>query len=193
MLRGLVIAPVLAASLIGAVTMNRLAPVSAQDATPAAECPSTTPDENKAMVAEYQKALFSGGDVSAYLAPDFVYHDPSGEDVAEPGNQDTESWADSRLEDFPDQTYSDDLVAADGDLVATYLSWTGTQQDDDEEMGVPETGKRADWVSAVFYRFECGKISDVWRITDDLGRLEDLGVITDEELQTAEPAATPAA
>ena len=38
MLRAFVVAPVLAATLVGAVTMNRLPVVSAQDATPAAEC-----------------------------------------------------------------------------------------------------------------------------------------------------------
>jgi predicted ester cyclase len=175
------------------VTVNRLAVVSAQDATPAAECTSTTPEENKAMLAEFQQALFSGSDVSGYLSPSFAFHDASGEVMNAPGNDDTTTWANSRREDYPDQSFNVDMVVAEGDMVAAYLSWSGTQKDDEEDTGVPATGKRADWVSAVFFRFDCGKIADVWSISDDLGRLEDLGVITEEELQSAEPAATPAA
>lgn len=192
MLRGLVVAPVLAATLVGAVTMSRV-PVAAQDATPAAECVSTTPEENKATLEEFLPALFGGGDPSAFLSADFAYHDPSGDVEDDPGNEDTTSWASSRREDYPDQKFTVDMIVAEGDTVAAYLSWTGTQKDDDEETGVPATGNQASWVSAAFFRFECGKIADVWTISDELGRLQDLGVITEEELQSAEPVATPAA
>jgi predicted ester cyclase len=192
MLRAFMVTPVLAATLVGAMTMNRLPVVAAQDATPAAECASTTPEENKAAVDGYLQALFGGGDPSGFLSSDFVYHDPSGDVDDAPGNEDTTTWASSRREDFPDEKFTDDMIVAEGDTVAAYLNWTGTQQDDDEETGVPNTGKRAEWVSSVFVRFECGKIADVWTISDDLGRLEDLGVISDEELQSAEAVATPA-
>jgi hypothetical protein len=57
---------------------------------------------------------------------------------------------------------------------------------------VAVTWQQADWVSAVFFRFDCGKIAEGWSISDNLGMLEDLGVITDEELQSAEPEATSA-
>ncbi len=193
MLRTLLVALVLTATLVGAVAINRLPVVAAQDATPAAGCASTTPEENKALVSEYIQALFSGGDISAYQSPDFVYHDPSGEVMDDPGTEDTTTFANNRREDFPDETFNVDMVVAEGDTVAVYLSWSGTQQDDDEEMGVPNTGQHADWVSAVFARVECGKVADIWQVSDDLGRLEDLGIITDEELQSAETVATPAA
>ncbi len=42
------------------------------------------------------------------------------------------------------------------------------------------------------FRIECGKIAEIWSVADDLGRLQRLGVITPEELQSAGPAATPA-
>jgi predicted ester cyclase len=111
----------------------------------------------------------------------------------DPGTEDTTTFANSRREDFPDQTFNVGMVVAEGDTVAAYLSWSGTQQDDNEEMGVPNTGKHANWVSATFVRVECGKIADVYRVSDGLGRLEDLGVITPDELQTAGAVATPAA
>jgi len=192
MLRAFMVAPVLAATLVGAVTFNRLPVVSAQDATPAAECTTTTSDENKALLGEFQQALFSGGDVSAYLSPDFAFHDQAGEAANTPGNEDTTSWASSRRADYPDETFNVDMVVAEGDVVAAYLSWSGTQKDNEEDADVAVTGQHAEWVSAVFFRFECGKIAEGWSISDDLGRLEDLGVITDEELQSAAPEATPA-
>jgi hypothetical protein len=129
MLRAYMAASVLAATLVGALTFNRLPVVSAQDATPAAECTSTTSDENKALLGEFQQALFSGGDVSAYLSPDFAFHDQAGASVNAPGNEDTTSWASSRRADYPDATFNVDMVVAEGDVVAAYLSWSGTQKD----------------------------------------------------------------
>ena len=51
----------------------------AQEATPAADCPATTPEENKELVDRWFAAL-SGGtsdDVAELAAADIVYHDPS--------------------------------------------------------------------------------------------------------------------
>ena len=43
------------------------------------------------------------------------------------------------------------------------------------------------------FRIECGKIAEIWAVADELGRLQRLGVITDEELQSVTPLATPSA
>jgi hypothetical protein len=51
--------------------------------------------------------------------------------------------------------------------------------------------REAEWVEAVFYRLECGKIVELWPVVDSLGRPRDLGIVTDEELHTAEAVATP--
>ena len=55
-----------------------------------------------------------------------------------PGNEDTTAWANSRREDFPDEKFTVDMIVAEGDTVAAYLSWSGTQQDDDEDDGRTE-------------------------------------------------------
>ena len=179
----------LGALMLGSLAAG-VAPVTAQDATPAMEeCAATTPEENKALVNEFFAAV-DGGDVSGLVAEDLVYHDPSGEG---PGDDEAQEWADERQEDFPDVALTVDLQVAEGDMVASYLTWTGTHQDDDEEMGVPATGMQAEWVGVAFHRIECGRIAEVWSVSDDLGRLQDLGVISDEELQSAETMATPEA
>ena len=79
-------------------------------------------------------------------------------------------------------------------MVASYQRSTGTQQGDvEDEQGVPATGLATEWVSMGIFRIECGKIAEIWSVADDLGRLQRLGVITDEELQSAAPLATPSA
>jgi hypothetical protein len=59
-----------------------------------------------------------------------------------------------------------------------------------KELDIP-AGLTSDWVSAVFFRIECGKISEVWPVSDRLAQLRDLEVITEEELQSADAMATP--
>jgi predicted ester cyclase len=97
-------------------------------------------------------------------------------------------------QDYPDLEVTVEQVIAEGDMVASYQRYTGTQQGDvEDERGVPATGLATEWVSMGLFRIECGKIAEVWAVADDLGRLQRLGVITDEELQSVEPVATPSA
>jgi steroid delta-isomerase-like uncharacterized protein len=166
----------------------------AQEATPAADCPATTPEENKALVERWFAALSGGAseDVANLAAAAIVYHDPSPREESQTGG--TEEWASDRGQDYPDLEVTVEQVIAEGDMVASYQRYTGTQQGDvEDERGVPATGLATEWVSMGLFRIECGKIAEVWAVADDLGRLQRLGVITDEELQSVEPVATPSA
>src|SRR5215212_12231069 len=164
----------------------------AQEATPTADCPATTPEENKALVERWFAAL-SGGmsdDVADLAAADIVYHDPSPGEESQTGG--TEAWASDRSQDYPDLQVTIEQVIAEGDMVTSYQRYTGTQQGDvEDEQGVPATGLTTEWVSTGFFRIECGKIAEVWAVADDLARLQRLGVITDDELQSVGPLATP--
>jgi steroid delta-isomerase-like uncharacterized protein len=166
----------------------------AQEATPAADCPATTSEENKALVERWFAAL-SGGtsdDVADLAAADIVYHDPSPREESQTGG--TEEWASDRGQDYPDLQVTIEQVIAEGDMVASYQRYTGTQQGDvEDERGVPVTGLTTEWVSMGLFRIECGKIAEIWAVADDLGKLQRLGVITDEELQSVAPVATPSA
>src|SRR5215212_5626480 len=166
----------------------------AQEATPAADCPATTPEENKELVHRWFAAL-SGGtsdDVAELAAADIVYHDPSPREESQTGG--TEDWASDREQDYPDLQVAVEQVIAEDDMVASYQRYTGTQQGDvEDERGVPSTGLATEWVSMGMFRIECGKIAEIWAVADDLGRLQRLGVITDEELRSVEPVATPSA
>jgi steroid delta-isomerase-like uncharacterized protein len=180
------------ALVIGVLTPGQSSPGAAQEATPTTDCPATTPDENKELVRRWFAALSgdAGEDFVAIAAADIVYHDPSPEEPAQTGG--TEDWAGDRGQDYPDLNVAVEQMIAESDLVASYQRYTGTQEGDvEDELGVPATGLGTEWVSMGLFRIECGKIAEIWSVADDLGRLQRLGVITAEELQSAEPAATP--
>jgi steroid delta-isomerase-like uncharacterized protein len=186
-----------ASTLIVALTIALFVPLLpsrgvAQEVTPAADCPATTPEENKELVQRWFAAL-SGGtsdDVAGLAATDIVYHDPAPQEESQTGG--TEEWASDRTQDYPDLQVTIEQVIAEGDMVASYQRYTGTQQGDvEDERGVPTTGLATEWISTGFFRIECGKIAEIWAVADDLGRLQRLGVITDDELQSVGPLATP--
>jgi predicted ester cyclase len=185
---------VLVATVLGTFLVVRLPAKSAQEATPAgAECPTTTVDENKALVSQLFEAIGANDEaaMAALMAADLEYYTPSkGEREGSP-----EGVFQGQRANFPDVTVTVDQLMAEGDMVAAYTSWTGTFQGDTavlfgKELDIP-AGSTSDWVSAVFFRIECGKISEVWPVSDRLGQLRDLGVITEEELQSVDAMATP--
>jgi predicted ester cyclase len=186
---------VLVATVLGTFLVVRLPATSAQEATPAgAECPTTTVDENKALISQLYEAIGANDEaaMAALIAADLEYYTPSkGEREGSP-----EGFFQGQRENFPEATVTVDQLVAEGDIVAAYTSWTGTFQGDKatffgNELDIPEAGLTSEWVSAVFFRVECGKVSEVWPVSDRLGQLRDLGVITVEELQSADGVATP--
>jgi steroid delta-isomerase-like uncharacterized protein len=167
---------------------------TAQEATPAAACVQTTPEQNVELVRSWFESLASGNseDVAALAAPDVVYHAPSSD--LPPQTDDAGTWADRRQQDYPDLTTTVEQVFASGDMVASYVRYTGTHSGDSEDaQGVPATGRGIEWVGMANFRIACGKIAEIWSVADDLGRLRRLGVITAEELQSVAPVATPTA
>jgi ketosteroid isomerase-like protein len=108
-------------------------PTFAQDSTPAADCVTTTPDENKAMVEAWFAALSSGSGegVGELAAEDIVYHDPSPDAETQEGG--AEEWADDRQADYPDMQVTVEQMLAEGDMVASMQRYTGTQSGDVED------------------------------------------------------------
>ena len=186
---------ILVATCLGAFLVVRLPATAAQEATPAgAECPTTTVDENKALISQLYEAIGANDEaaMAALMAADLEYYTPSkGEREGSP-----EGFFQGQRENFAEATVTVDQLMAEGDMVAAYTTWTGTFQGDKavffgNEFDIP-AGLTSNWVSAVFFRIECGKVSEVWPVSDRLGQLLDLGVITEEGLRSADAMATPA-
>ena len=186
---------VIVAVLFGARALDRLPATAAQEATPAAACPAMTAAENKEVVTQFLEAVHSGEDaVAADLTVDGITHYAPAKGERE---GDAEGFLRGQRASFPDATMTVDLLVAEGETVAAYVSWSGTLQGETaiisgQEVSIPEGQRDAAWVGALFFQLECGKIAEVRPVMDRLGHFMDLGVITDEHLQSADPIATPA-
>jgi len=75
---------------------------------------------------------------------------------------------------FPDAKMGLQLIAAEGDLVAFYMTYSGTHEG---QMGpFPPTGKKMSAECAGFHRLENGKIVETWVTWDNLAILSQLGL-----------------
>jgi predicted ester cyclase len=196
MRRSAIVALVVASALLGSDSL--LAPLlsGAQEATPTAvECPATTAEENKELVQHFLEAVNAGDEAAAgaLTANGITYHSRS--KVEREG--DAGGFLRGQLASFPDARMTIDLLVAEGETAAAYISWSGTLQGETamiagQEVSIPEGQRDAGWVGAIFFQIECGKIAEVRPVIDRLGHLMELGVITGEDLRSADAVASPA-
>lgn len=73
---------------------------------------------------------------------------------------------------FPDHDAKVVHMAADGDLVATYKTFTGTHRGD--FFGLPPTGRRVTIRVMDFVRYRDGKVAEHWNIIDQAGLMQQL-------------------
>jgi predicted ester cyclase len=76
---------------------------------------------------------------------------------------------------FPDLRVSVEDLIAEGDRVAARLRVRGTHLG--ELDGIAPTGRRVDCTGIVISRIEEGKIAEDWANFDDLGMMQQLGLI----------------
>ncbi len=75
---------------------------------------------------------------------------------------------------FPDATVETHMMAAEGDLVAVYITFAGTHT---APMGdIPATGKRMESETFGFHRLKDGKIVETWVTWDNLAIFNQLGL-----------------
>jgi predicted SnoaL-like aldol condensation-catalyzing enzyme len=173
------------------------ASVHAQNVTPAADCPATTPEENKALVEGYWNDVYNGKDpqaVTKYLADDYQRNNPSRPQPSEPGLDDDIVFVTENLKDYPDLETTIDKIMAEGDMVSILVTWSGTQSDSVTPWNAPAANKPVSYQYMVMYRVECGKLAEQWIVADYLSMMRQTGILTDDELATlgsAADAATP--
>jgi predicted ester cyclase len=61
----------------------------------------------------------------------------------------------------------------------------GTHEGNFADLGVPATGRQAEWNAGILWRVACGQLAENWVVTDRLTEYRQLGIITDDELTTA--------
>jgi steroid delta-isomerase-like uncharacterized protein len=76
---------------------------------------------------------------------------------------------------FPDQKWTIEELIAEGDKVVNRFTWHGTHQGD--FLGIPPTGNQVEVKGVVIDRFADGKIADTRILMDNLGLMQQLGVV----------------
>ena len=138
-----------------------------------------TTQDNKAIVQRWVDEVLNSRDVSdqspAYelVATDFVGHFP-GQPTLE-GLEAYRQFGAQYFSAFPDlQIMPEDLIA-EGDKVTMRYAWRGTHKG--ELMGIPPTGKQVVTSGISILRIANGKIAEQWDNFDNLGMLQQIGVI----------------
>jgi predicted ester cyclase len=75
---------------------------------------------------------------------------------------------------FPDLEFTIDLLFGEGDFVVGRWTVTGTHLG--PWGGHEPTGRRVSYSAVNIFRFEDGKVAEIWDHRDDLGLAEQLGV-----------------
>ena len=75
---------------------------------------------------------------------------------------------------FPDLTHRIDEFIAEGDMVSTRETLSGTHKG--EFQGIPPTGKKFEFSAICIWRFYDGKLAEYWSDGDILGLMQKLGM-----------------
>ena len=136
----------------------------------------TTIEQNKTIVREFIDRLFTKGDlgaVDAFLAEDFVNHDPP---FGAPADREGMRAAGAMFRAaFPDWHSDCGLLIGEGDLVVEQFTASGTQRG--EIMGAAATGRAVTLSGINVFRVRDGRIVERWGRLDDLGLLTQLGLV----------------
>jgi steroid delta-isomerase-like uncharacterized protein len=191
----------LVAILAGSILVpGQLGLISAHQASPAAgtDCPATTAEENEALVSRYYDEVYNGQDLTVIeelFAEDFIRHNVAVPQMdQQPGHADDIARVESWLAAFPDLQIEVEELVSTSDTVVSYLVWSGTQDGPLTQWDAPATGRTMARESLVVWRVACGQLAENWIVQDNLTMLRQLGIITDDELNTTgtPTVATPA-
>ena len=136
-------------------------------------------EASKAAVHRWVDEGINGGNeslIEELFAPNFVLHN-GGRDMVMNGAM-LKGWLRSNLTAFPDTIYTIGQVVASGDKVAWRWMMSGTQTGPLE--GIPPTGRAVTFTGITLIRFEDGKFAEMWDNSDNMGLMQQLGLIPDE-------------
>jgi len=132
-------------------------------------------EENKALARRYIEELFNQKNLATIdelNTPDVVLHNAS---MTIQGREPYKQFVSMYLTAFPDMHMTIEDMIAEGDTVAERVTIRSTHKGD--FMGIPPTGKQGTVTAIYIVRFANGKGAEVWANADDLGMLQQLGVV----------------
>jgi predicted ester cyclase len=138
---------------------------------------STTEERNKAQFRRTYDEMFNQGNLTIaeeLIAPDCVNHDiPPG--MNNRGPESARQVVGMLRTAFPDLHFTIEELIAEGDTVVGRVTMSGTHQG--PLIGIAPTGRAIRQAQAHFVRFRDGKGVEHRGLRDDLGLMQQLGVI----------------
>ena len=143
-------------------------------------------EENKATMRRYFGVFEQGNTelLDELLAPEYVNRSPATPDLPT-GPEGVKGVVTMFRSGMPDLRVVIEEMIAEGDKVATRYTLEGTHEG--ELFGVPPTGRRLSVGSISVERVSEGKIREHWRISDDLGMMQQLGVVPEPGQSEPDP------
>jgi steroid delta-isomerase-like uncharacterized protein len=133
-------------------------------------------EENKAIARRGYEAINQNNldALDEVVAPDITDHDPAPGQA--PGLEGVKQWFSSMHTAFPDFRMNVEDMIAEGEKVVARVRLSGTHQG--EFMGIDATGNRVTITGIDILRINAdGKIMERWGNFDDLGMMQQLGVM----------------
>jgi steroid delta-isomerase-like uncharacterized protein len=135
-----------------------------------------SPEENKAVVRHFVEEVFNQGNLAAvdrFLAAE--YRDANALPGQEPGREGAKRAFSLYQEVFPDLRYTIEEMIAEGDTVVTRVTFRGTHRG--AFLGIPPTNRQVSIPAVHITRLVEGTIKEHWSLMDDLGLMQQLGVV----------------
>ena len=133
-------------------------------------------EENKANTRRAVEEFWNKGKMellNEFWATNYVHHDPTNPEIND--LEGFKQWVIMSRTAFPDLHVTIEDIIAEGDKVVTRWTVRGTHKG---ELGeIPPTGKEVTFTGITIDRFDGGKSVESWWNDDDLGLLQQLGVI----------------
>lgn len=131
--------------------------------------------ENKALVRRFYEEAWDQGKldvIDELFAEDYVRHDLRSTQAL-PGPEGMKRITADFRAAFPDIHFDVEIVIAEDEFVAA--RWTATGTHTGRWAEVEPTGRTARFSGVNIFRFENGKVSELWNHRDDLGLMEQVG------------------
>ena len=131
--------------------------------------------DNKALVHRWFEEVWNKGRAAAIdemMATRCVVHG-LGPDLH--GPEGFKPFHTSYRDAFPDVKVKIDDVVSEGNIVAARWSGTGTHRGNG--LGFPATGRPVNFTGMLFVRIDNGKLVEGWNNFDQLGMLQQLGIV----------------
>lgn len=131
-------------------------------------------EQNKAVVRAYLEDVWNKQQadlIDQYFTEDALEHSSAGTN-----NRETiKNLIPVILNGIPDLKIKINMMVAEGEQVAVHETVSGTQTG--EFLGIPPTGKHFSITGTTIIRLVGGKIAELWVVNDNLGMMQQLGVI----------------